>query len=239
MPDSGDSGAAIGRRELLGRSRLYLVVEAAPHGRSAEALLREAIAGGVDVVQLRDKRASDEELVEAGLRFRQVCDEEGCLLILNDRPHLVAACDADGVHLGQQDGSVDEARALLGDDPLIGLSTHTPEEIDAAGSAPVDYLGVGPVYPTETKPGVPAVGEELVAYAASQARKPFFAIGAIDPERVPAVAAAGAERVAVVRAIRDSPDPRAAARSLVEALERAHHDGPGSPGGGSGVERPG
>ena len=201
------------RRARLRSARLYLVIEAAP----ARAVVPEALAGGVDVVQLRDKHAGDDELVEAG-RWLRDC---GALFVLNDRPDLALDCGADAVHVGQDDMPVGEARALVGPDVLIGLSTHSPARVDAALADPdVDYLGVGPVYETETKPGREAVGLELVRYTAAQAAsqaKPWFAIGGIDAERAPHVVDAGARRLAVVRAIRDADDPRAAAALLREA----------------------
>jgi thiamine-phosphate pyrophosphorylase len=218
---------AVDRHERLARARLYLVMEAAPRGRRALEVLEPALAAGVDIVQLRDKRASDEPLVAAAAAFRRACRRHGALLIVNDRPDLVRRCEADGVHLGQDDMGSDEARRLLGPDLLIGLSTHSPEQIDAARSAPVDYLGVGPVHETATKPGRPAVGLGLVRYAAAHAERPFFAIGGIDERTAPDAVAAGAERLAVVRAIRDAPDPGATARALRGALDRAGvDDGP-------------
>ena len=150
-----------------------------------------------------------------------MCDRHGALLVVNDRPDLALRCAADGVHLGQDDGDLDEARELLGPDFLIGVSTHTPDQVDAAARSTADYLGVGPVHETATKPGRPAVGLALVRHAAAGGPKPFFAIGGIDAGNAPDVAQAGAERVAVVRAIRDAEDPGAAARTLRAVLDRA------------------
>ena len=189
-----------------------LVVEACP-----EALLEAALRGGVDVVQLRDKELGDAELVAASARFRRACDRHGALFVLNDRPDLVEACGADGVHVGRDDASVAEARALVGADRLVGLSTHSREEMDAAGDA--DYLGVGTIFTTPTK-REDAVGLQLVRVAAEAARVPWFAIGGIDLSNVGLVAAAGAHGVAVVRAIRDAEDPETAARELRAALTR-------------------
>lgn len=174
------------------------------------------LAAGVDLVQLRMKAAPDGEIVRAGRRFRRACSEHGALLILNDRPDLVAEVQADGVHVGQDDVSVAQAREMVGEERLVGLSTHSPAQIDAA--AGVDYIGVGPVFETPTKPGRPAVGLELVHYAAGQAAVPFFAIGGISVDNVAAVRAAGASRVAVVRALTDAPEPGLAARRLRSAL---------------------
>jgi thiamine-phosphate pyrophosphorylase len=193
-------------------ARLYLVLD----GRNPEPVLAAALASGVDLVQLRDKELGDDELVETARIFRRAADEHGALFVLNDRPDLVAACRADGVHVGQEDTPVAEARRIVGPGKLIGLSTHSPEQIAAAEG--VDYISVGPVWETPTKPGRPAVGLELVAEAARTARFPFFAIGGIDESNVNEVVAAGATRIAVVRAIRDAADPGAAAWALRSAL---------------------
>jgi len=206
------------RFDRLAEASLYLVCEALPDAR-----LEAALRGGVQIVQLRVKDAEDAEVVAAGRRFAAVCARFGVPLILNDRAELVAAVGADGVHVGQDDIGVEQARELLGDGRIIGLSTHSTAQIDSALAAGVDYIGVGPVHATPTKPGRPAVGTELVAYAAAPgagagARIPFFAIGGIDRSNVGAVVAAGAERVAVVRAITRSPDPERAARELRAAL---------------------
>jgi thiamine-phosphate pyrophosphorylase len=192
------------------------VLEARPHDEDPRPLLDAALRGGVDVVQLRDKELPDDELVEAGRVFRRVCDAHGALFVLNDRPDLAHACAADGVHVGQEDAPVREARRLVGDDLLVGLSTHAVEQIERADGA--DYIGIGPVFPTATKPDEAAVGLGLVRVAAHTAPVPWFAIGGIDLSNVADVVAAGGERVAVVRAIRDADDPEAAARALRAAL---------------------
>ena len=203
------------RRRRLAHSRLCLVVEARPHGKDPDALLDAALRGGVDVVQLREKELTDAELVAAAAPFRRACDRHGALFVLNDRPDLVEACAADGVHVGQDDAPVAEARALVGPERLVGLSTHSREEMEAADDA--DYLGVGTIFTTPTK-AEDAVGLELVRVAAEVARVPWFAIGGIDLSNVQLLAAAGAHGVAVVRAIRDADDPEAAARELRAAL---------------------
>jgi thiamine-phosphate pyrophosphorylase len=199
------------RRARLHRAHLYLVIEAEP----AERVLAAALEGGVDVVQLREKSAPDEVVVEAGRRMRELCDRHDALLIVNDRPDLALACGADGVHVGQDDEPVDSVRATVGPELVVGLSTHSPEQVEAGLASTADYLGVGPVYATPTKEGVKPVGLDLVRYAAaSAAAKPWFAIGGIDPSNAATVADAGATRIAVVRAIRDADDPRAAAAAL-------------------------
>ena len=139
---------------------------------------------------------------------RQVTERLGVPLVVNDRPDLAALVDADYVHVGQDDLPVEVARRC---GVAVGLSTHAPEQIDHADA---DYIGVGPVYATPTKEGRPPVGLELVRYAAEHARQPWFAIGGIDESNASDVVAAGAERIAVVRAIADADDPRAAAALL-------------------------
>jgi thiamine-phosphate pyrophosphorylase len=203
-------------RERIAGARLYLVCDARPR-----EFLAAAIRGGVDIVQLRDKTLDDEGLIRAAREFRAAADAGGALFILNDRPDLVAACGADGVHVGQEDASPSAARAAVGPDAIVGRSTHEPAQADAADAHPdVDYLAVGPVHLTPTKPGRPAAGLGYVAYAAGHVRRPWFAIGGLDGENVAEVVERGATRIVVVRAIADAPDPEAAARELRAALEQ-------------------
>jgi len=203
-----------GARERLRRARLYLVVEAA-----AEQVLGPALRGGVDMVQLRDKEAGDDAILRAAAGFRALCDEHGALFWLNDRPDLAREARADGIHLGQDDMPVAAAREQLGPGVLIGLSTHSPEQFDAALGSEADQLSVGPVWETPTKAGRPAAGLDYVRYAAERGRAvPWFAIGGIDAGNVGEVIAAGARRIVVVRAIRDATDPERAAASLRESL---------------------
>jgi thiamine-phosphate pyrophosphorylase len=202
------------RRERLRTARLYFVCDARPGGEDPEALLRAALSGGVDIVQLREKELSRAEVERAATTFRRVCDTYSAPFIVNDDPDLARACNADGVHLGQDDGSVAEARALLGPAAIIGLSTHSEEQIEAANAADVDHISVGPIWETPTKAGRPAVGLELVSHAAGHASHPFFAIGGVDAANAAQVVEAGASRLCVVRAIRDAPDPSAAAAAL-------------------------
>jgi thiamine-phosphate pyrophosphorylase len=213
------------RRERLAAAKLYLVCSAFPGGRPLPEVLHPAVAGGVDVVQLRDKQLGDDELVAIANAAHALCERLGVLLIVNDRPLVARESGADGLHVGQDDMPVAEARGLVGGDMLIGLSTHAPEEIDAAvssdrdGTPLVDYIGVGPVHETPTKLGRPAVGTELVSYAAAHATVPFFAIGGLDATNVGEVLDAGATRIVVLRAIADAEDPEAATRALRERLD--------------------
>jgi thiamine-phosphate pyrophosphorylase len=214
------------RRVWLERSRLYLICDARPGDREPEEVLRPALQAGVDVVQLRDESTDERELVEAAHVFRRLCDAYDALFIVNDHAELAIACAADGVHVGQDDETPTEVRKLIGQDALIGLSTHAPEQID--GAAGVDYIAVGPVYATPTKPDYQPVGTELVRYASEHAGVPFFAIGGIDETNAAEVLDAGADRVAVVRAIRDAEDPGDATRVLHERI--AEKTGVGSAG---------
>jgi thiamine-phosphate pyrophosphorylase len=199
---------------VLEDARLYFVVEAA----ASDSLLDAALAGGCDLLQLRDHDASDDDLLTAAGRFRTACDAHGALFVVNDRPELALQSGADGIHVGQDDLPVADVRRLLGPDVIIGLSTHSPGQLDAGLAADADYLSVGPVWETPTKAGRPAAGIDYVRYAAANATKPWFAIGGIDESNIGEVVAAGATRAVVVRAIRDAEDPRATASALKSAL---------------------
>jgi thiamine-phosphate pyrophosphorylase len=223
-------------RAALERALLYLVCDARPNGRDPESVLAPALSAGVGVIQLRDKDVDEADLVEASGPFRRLADLHGVPFLLNDRPDLVAACAADGVHVGQADAPVAEARAAAGPGSLVGLSTHSPDQLvaacEATGASRPDYVSVGPVWATPTKPGRPAAGIEYVRHAAAHSTLPWFAIGGIEPGNVVDVIAAGARRAVVVRAIRDAADPAAAARALLDALEAVAAEHPPDPGPG-------
>lgn len=205
------------RRERLARSRLYLVLEARPRGADPRPLLDAALRGGVDVVQLRDKELADQALVAAADPFRTACEEYGALFVLNDRPDLVEECGADGAHVGRSDMPIEDARALVGPDRLIGTSASTAAELAAVGGA--DYVGVT-AFATPTKEDAVAGGLELLGDAARSLDVPWFAIGGVELSTIGDVLAAGAPGVAVVRQIRDADDPETAARLLRSALDR-------------------
>jgi thiamine-phosphate pyrophosphorylase len=215
------------RRERLRTARLYFVCEARAGGRDPEPLLQAALSGGVDIVQLREKELGRDEVERAAQIFRRLCDTHSALFIVNDDPWLARACDADGVHVGQDDTSAAEARAALGPDAIVGLSTHSEAQLAASAEEPVDYVSVGPVWETPTKAGRPGVGLGLVEQAAANAPHPFFAIGGIDLGNAGEVVAAGARRLGVVRAIRDAEDPAAAAEALRGALAAVGEAAPG------------
>jgi len=202
--------SAMTPRDRLANARLYLVCPARPR-----AWLEAAVAGGVDILQLRDKSLDDDGLVRAAREFQGT----GALFVLNDRPELVEACGADGVHVGQDDATPAQARAAVGPERIVGRSTHEPAQALAAQADPdVDYLAVGPVHATPTKPGRPAAGLGYVETASKTISKTWFAIGGLNADNVHEVTARGASRIVVVRAITDADDPRAAALELRAAL---------------------
>jgi thiamine-phosphate pyrophosphorylase len=201
--------------------RLYLITDAAPFVRPIETFLEEAAAGGVDMVQLREKTLDDASLLDVARRCASTCRKLGVPFVVNDRPDIALLAGADGVHLGQEDLPAAEARRIVGAGAIVGLSTHSAAQVDAARSSPVDYIGVGPVWATPTKPGRAAAGLGLVRYAAAHASSPFFAIGGIEPSTIADVIGAGARSVSVLRWIAQSEDPRIAAQAIVRALSLA------------------
>ena len=200
-------------------ARLYLVSPAVLPAGPLAALVPDLGAAGVDLIQLREKDMEAGDLLRAGRPVADACRGAGVSFVVNDRPDVALALDA-GVHLGQNDLPVAVARRILGG-AVIGVSTHSRDEIDDALAAtePIDYIAVGPVYATPTKPGRPAVGPELLRYAAEKLSLPWFAIGGINSSNLADVLNAGARRIVVVRAITDAPDPAAAAAELRAELD--------------------
>ena len=173
------------------------------------------------MVQLRDKELPARAVLERAAVALAVCRDHGVPFILNDRPDLALEAGADGVHVGQDDAPPRLARRLLGPSAVVGLSTHAPPELASSGAEPVDYVSVGPVTPTPTKPGRPGTGLEYVAHAARHAAHPFFVTGGVTPAAVAALAEAGARRFVVVRWLTEAADPEAQARALSAAIEDA------------------
>lgn len=200
----------------LDQSSLYLVARAELTAGPLADLIPQLVFAGVDLVQLREKEMGDDAIRRAAQPIAAACKKAGVPFILNDRPDLAVELGADGVHVGQDDPPVAAARRTAGG--IVGLSTHTREQIVAAEPVRPDYIAVGPVYETPTKPGRPGVGLELVSFAAQHAALPWFAIGGIDIDNIGDVVAAGATRVVVVRAITEAVDPIAAAAALKAAL---------------------
>jgi thiamine-phosphate pyrophosphorylase len=209
------------RRERLRWARLYFVCDALPHGDDPEPLLRAALGGGSGMVELRDRERPAPAVERSAKTFRRIADTYSALFIVNDDPRLALELDADGVHVGQDDIPPAEARTVVGSEAIVGLSTHSPEQIEAAHAQPVDYISVGPIWETPTKEGRPGTGLELIEHAVRHATLPWFAIGGIDPSNVGQVVAAGARRICVVRAIREAFEPAAAAAALREPVEAA------------------
>ncbi len=209
------------RRQRLRWARLYLVCEGRPHGQDPERLLNAAMGAGVGMIELRDRELPRSAIERSGHTFRRLANTYAALFIVNDDPHLALELRADGVHVGQDDMDPAEARRIMGPDAIIGLSTHSREQIEAAAKEPIDYISVGPIWETPTKEGRPATGLELIREAAGIAERPWFAIGGIDAGNVDEVVSSGAERICVVRSIRDAADPRAAATGLFDAVDPA------------------
>ena len=202
----------------LASRRLYLCTADRP---DLATFIEACIAGGVDIVQLREKHLEARDLIARARLAALVCRNHGVPFVLNDRPDLALEAEADGVHVGQDDAPPSLARRILGPHALVGLSTHAPAQLDAAAAEPVDYLSAGPVVPTPTKPGRPGTGLGYPAYAASHARVPWFVTGGATPETVPDLVAAGARRFVAVRWLTRASDPLAAARTLRDAIESA------------------
>lgn len=173
------------------------------------------------MVQLRERGMSDARLLDVASRCAEICRAEDIPFIVNDRVDIALACGADGVHLGQNDMPITSVRSLVGENSIIGLSTHSPEQIEEAATLAPDYIGVGPIHETPTKEGRKAVGVQLVSYASQHAAQPWFAIGGLDPGNVAEVVRAGARGVSVLRWVGQAVDPTAAVRELLDRIEEA------------------
>lgn len=221
---SGTTGAE--RRARLQACRLYLITRPVAN---LERVVEAALQAGVRLVQYRAKEADDRSRLAEARALRDLCARHGALFVVNDRIDLALAVDADGVHLGQDDLPPHLARRLLGPDRLIGRSTHAIAQLRQAEADGCDYVGVGPVNATPTKPGRTPVGLDYVRQAAAEARIPWFAIGGIEASSLAPVLQAGASRVAVVRAITDAADPGAATAELLAGLGASGETRTGAP----------
>ena len=217
MDEAPGPGSQAEHPLLVGR-RLYLCT---PDRPDLERFLASCVRGGVDIVQLREKRLEARPLLARAKLASAACRDLGIPFVLNDRPDLALDCGADGVHVGQDDAPPSLCRRLLGPQALVGLSTHAPEQLAAAGCEPVDYASVGPVVATPTKPGRPGVGMGYVTHAAHRSPRPWFVTGGATPESVPAMVAAGGRRIVVVRWLTGADHPEQASRALRAALDRA------------------
>lgn len=204
--------------ERLATARLYVLVDGAGSAAAFESLVDSLARAGADLIQLRNKRLDDRTLADRARRLSAGCREHGTLSIVNDRPDIAHVAGADGVHLGQEELSVADARRVVGTGSLVGVSTHSIEQARAAVLAGADYLGVGPTFPTETKRFESFPGLDLVRAVAGEVSLPAFAIGGISPENVASVLDAGLLRIAVSSAVTGSSDPSKAVATLQELL---------------------
>jgi thiamine-phosphate pyrophosphorylase len=198
--------------------RLYLCT---PDRPDLAAFLVECIAGGVDVVQLRDKELEAKPLLARATLAAAVCRDHGVPFVLNDRPDLALEVGADGVHVGQDDAPVSLARRILGPDAIVGLSTHGPADLEGAADQDVTYISAGPVEETPTKPGRAGTGLGYVSRASARSSVPVFVTGGVTPEKIPALVGRGVRHFVVVRYLTQAPDARHAARALRAAIDRA------------------
>ncbi|WP_373653204.1 thiamine phosphate synthase [Schlesneria sp. DSM 10557] len=206
-------------RQRLDDQRVYLLITAAACDGGPEAVVKAALDGGVRLIQSREKSLSDREWLQLARQLRAWTAAVGALLVINDRPDLAVLCDADGVHVGQEEFTVAEARTIVGPERLVGVSTHSVEQARQAVLEGADYLGVGPTFPSTTKSFSDFPGLTLVREVSKEVSIPWFAIGGIGTGNVATVVGAGARRVAVSSAICSAPSPMAAARALIEATE--------------------
>ena len=208
---------AEGRRDRLSRSRLYVVTDARRNQGDLASFLDAILGAGADIVQLREKDAEAGDLLRWGEIFREAASRHGALFTVNDRPDVALAAGADGVHVGQNDLPASWARRVLEAEAIVGVSCHSATDHENA-PLEADYLTAGPVWATPTKPGRPGTGLGLVRSAAQNVDRPWFAIGGIELSNIDEVVAAGATRIAVVRAVTEADDPAAIVRTLLSAM---------------------
>lgn len=216
--------AKLTRKELLRafeKARLYVVLDRRYSKLSYARLCKAAISGGVKIIQLHEKNAPSGKLLQIARQLRKICSLEGALFVINDRPDIAKLCNADGVHLGQEDLSIAEARAILGHDKLVGKSTHSLKQAIVAERNGADYISVGPIFGSPLKPNWKPVGTKLIRSVKKKVRVPFVAIGGINSDNIKKVLKSGAKRVAVVRAVVSAKDPKQAAKELLRAFKKA------------------
>jgi thiamine-phosphate pyrophosphorylase len=205
-------------RQRLAASRLYVLVSAAQCRAALDWTIRETTAGGAQIIQLREKNLADRDLLEQARQVREWTRASGTLFIVNDRPDIARLVEADGVHLGQDELPVKEARRIVGPEALIGVSTHNLEQVRQAVLEGASYLGVGPTFPSATKSFAEFAGLEFVRQVAAETSLPAFVIGGVSLTTIDAAVAAGARRVAVSQALCQADDPRAVAAALLGRL---------------------
>jgi len=205
------------KKEYLRRMKLYVLISGKIAARPVNETARLVIDGGADVIQLREKTISDDELISLAGEIRDITTERGTLFIINDRVRVAREVNADGVHLGQHDMSITEAREIIGNEKIIGVSTHNIIQARQAQEDGADYIAIGPVYPTATKDYEPSIGLEVIQEISGEINIPFLAIGAITLENLDEVLKAGASRVAVCSAIISSKDILSSTREFKRA----------------------
>ncbi len=208
-------------RDRLNEAALYALIDGGESPMAFADLSEQLVAAGVDVLQLRDKTLGDRLLVQRARLLREQTRNSNTLFVMNDRPDIAVLSDADGVHVGQDDLSVADVRAIVGPDRLVGVSTHTLDQALAAAAESADYIGVGPVFPSSTKRFDEFPGLELLRLTRVKVTLPMFAIGGITIENVQQVLDAGFHRIAVSGAITKAAEPALAARRLLELLKPA------------------
>jgi thiamine-phosphate pyrophosphorylase len=202
----------------LADARLYVLLDGRASLDEFTAMAGSLVQSGVHVIQLRDKRLDDRRLLERAAALREITRTAGVLFIINDRPDMAVLAQADGVHVGQEDLTVKAARQIVGPDALVGVSTHSIDQARQAVLDGANYIGVGPTFPSETKPFDQFPGLDLLRAVAAEIRLPAFAIGGIRPEKLAGMLQTGIGRIAVSGAILDAADPAAVARALSREL---------------------
>ena len=208
---------AVGRLE---QARLYVLISSHVCSGSVRDLTRQAIAGGADIIQLREKQIPDGQMLALAAELKEMADQTGRMLIINDRPDLAALVEADGVHVGQEDLPVGEARRLLRPGSIVGKSTHSLAQARAAVNEGADYIAIGPIFPTKTKEAGPAGGLEMLRQVAAEITVPVVAIGGINADNLAEVVEAGARRVAICSAVCCADEPQQAAQQIKSQLDQ-------------------
>lgn len=206
------------KKDFLHRIRLYVLISSSIATKSVKETARLVIGGGADAIQLREKTISDSEFRSLAGEVREITTKRGSLLIINDRVHVAREVNADGVHLGQQDMSVLEARNIIGDEKIIGVSAHSIIQARQAQKDGADYIAIGPIYPTRTKDYEPSIGIEVILEISGVVNIPCIAIGAITLENLDEVLNAGASRIAVCAAIIGSKDIYSSTKQFINKL---------------------
>ncbi len=207
------------RKHLLKRSRLYLILDKPTLSKRSLENIYSALRGKIGLIQLRDKQGAKSDVLDLASKLSKRLKKSKTLFIVNDYVDVAIACGADGLHLGQDDLSVKEARRILGKDKIIGVSCHNLAQALKAQSQGADYIGIGPIYSTPTKPEYKPIGLKILRQLKGKIKIPYFAIGNIHSGNITEVVASGAGRIAVCRPILKAADPKAAAKRLYEILK--------------------